>query len=769
MFKSKIITLFLTVFCLNISAQPIGIGQWRVHLPYGNCISLAEAGDKIFCATPSSIFYYLKNEKSLGYLNKVNGLSDVSISRIAYNSELKSLVIAYSNANIDILADGTITNISDIKRKEIFGNKKINNILFRGNYAYLSCGFGIVVVDLVKYEIKDTYFIGPNGSYINVYDLANDNTNFYAATENGIYSAKLNNNNLADFSNWKKDTTINNPDAAYSHIECYYGKIITSLVVNGWGKDSMFVKKNNIWSHFDSTRVDNFFNLRISNNLFYSCCNYNIAVYDSALNQIDVIWNYNPGTPMPSDVIFDTSRVTWIADRSKGLVRFENYTASFIKPNGPGSTNVFSMTNDGNALYVAPGGYNSAWQNNWNIDGMFSFIEESWYSLKDYNPQLDTVFDILDMVIDPSSSNKVYACSWSKGLLEFNNGYLTTIYNANNSNLEMPISGYNWLGVGGLAYDDDNNLWMINSGCNYLLKEKKTDGTWDKYNFSGVISQPTATKLMIDSRNYKWIILTHYNGIAVFNDNNTSTKADDKIKLINSSTGSGALPSNYVLSYAEDKDGEIWIGTDKGIAVIYNPENIFNGGSYESQPITVMQDGTAQHLLEFESVTCIAVDGSNKKWFGTEKAGVFYMSADGIQQIYHFTEDNSPLLSNNISSISVNDKTGEVFFGTAKGICSFKGKATEGGDVFDIVYAYPNPVRENFEGTVGIKGLVNNAYVKITDVSGNLIYETRAEGGQAVWNIKNFSGQRAKTGVYLVFCTSEDGKEKLATKILVIN
>jgi hypothetical protein len=769
MHKIKIFTLLFIALSVKLSAQPVGIGQWRVHLPYGKCISIAEAGDKLYCATPTSIFYYLKSENSVGYLNKVNGLSDVSISKIAYYPEYKSLVIAYSNANIDILTDGFITNISDIKRKEIFGNKTINNILFKGKYAYLSCGFGIVVVDLIKFEINDTYYIGTNGSFINVYDLANDATNFYAATEKGIFSASLNNNNLADYSNWKKDTTIQNPNAAYSQIECYFGKIVTSLLVNSWGKDSMFVKKNNVWSHFDSTKVDNIYNLKVSNNLFYACFNYNVVVYDSALQNIDVIWNYNPGNPMPNDVILDTSRTTWIADRGKGLVKYKNGDGISIKPNGPGTNSVFSMTNNGEVLYVAPGGYSSSWGNNWNTDGIFSFIEETWYTLKDSNPQLDTLFDLLDVVIDPSSSNKAYACSWARGLLEFNNGFLTNIYNSGNSLIELPFTGYNWTGIGGLAFDQNNNLWMVNSGCNYFLKVKNADGSWDKFNFASVLSQPAGTKLMIDSKNYKWIILTHYNGLAVFFDNNTSTKSDDRIKLINSSTGSGSLPSNYVLSYAEDKDGEIWIGTDKGVAVIYNPENIFNGGNFEAQPVTVMQDGTPQHLLEFESVTCIAIDGANKKWFGTEKAGVFYMSADGVQQINHFTEENSPLLSNNISSISINNKTGEVFFGTAKGICSYKGKATEGGDVFDVVYAYPNPVRENFEGSIGIKGLVKNAYVKITDVNGTLIYETRADGGQAVWNGKNFSGERAKTGVYLVFCTSEDGKEKLATKILIIN
>jgi len=185
----------------------------------------------------------------------------------------------------------------------------------------------------------------------------------------------------------------------------------------------------------------------------------------------------------------------------------------------------------------------------------------------------------------------------------------------------------------------------------------------------------------------------------------------------------------------------------------------------------VEQDGHFQYLLETEVVTAIAVDGANRKWIGTQKAGVFLMSEDGTEQILHFDENSSPLLSNNITSIAINHETGEVFFGTDKGIISYKSTATKGSDKFkkEDVYAYPNPVREDYEGIIAIKGLVTNAVVKITDISGTLIYETIAEGGQAIWNGKNFNGEKAHTGVYLVFASNEDGSETIVTKILVIN
>ena len=219
-----------------------------------------------------------------------------------------------------------------------------------------------------------------------------------------------------------------------------------------------------------------------------------------------------------------------------------------------------------------------------------------------------------------------------------------------------------------------------------------------------------------------------------------------------------------------DLDGEIWVGTDKGVAVFYTPENVFSGSDFDAQQILVDQDGFIQPLLESEIVTAIAVDGANKKWIGTQRAGVFYMSADGTQQLAHFTTEDTPLFSNTINCISINQLTGEVYFGTDKGIVSYKGLATEGNDIYaDTVLVYPNPVNENYNGYIAIKGLVANADVKITDIAGNLIYQTTAEGGQAVWNGKNFSDERAKTGVYLVFSSNEDGTEKMVSKIMFIH
>ena len=281
-----------------------------------------------------------------------------------------------------------------------------------------------------------------------------------------------------------------------------------------------------------------------------------------------------------------------------------------------------------------------------------------------------------------------------------------------------------------------------------------------------------AGALIITQSNKKWVVLpraTNEPGILVFDDNNTlDYTTDDKVKKLTFSSGRGAICGSEIFSIAEDKNGEVWVGTDKGICVFYSPDAVFSNENYDAQQIKIEQDGNIQYLLETEIVTAITVDGANRKWIGTLNSGVYFMSSDGTQQLEHFTKENSPLFSNAISSLAINPEDGEVFIGTDLGIISYRSTATEGVESCDI-FAFPNPVNNKYEGVVAIKGLTQDASVKITDVSGSLIYQTKALGGQAIWNGKNLKGEKAASGVYMVFSTAADGSESCSTKILIVN
>jgi hypothetical protein len=325
-----------------------------------------------------------------------------------------------------------------------------------------------------------------------------------------------------------------------------------------------------------------------------------------------------------------------------------------------------------------------------------------------------------------------------------------------------------------MAFDSQDNLWMTNSGAENILSVRKNDGStggsWEAFYLGSGTSGIDIRKIIVDSYDQKWMVpkTSQSNPYYIIVYDEVSQSGIKMIGL-KSGEGYGNLPGTSVYSIAEDLEGEIWVGTDQGVAVFYSPEDILSNENSDAQQILVNFDGYTQYLLETEIVKAIAVDGANRKWFGTERAGVFLLSADGTEQIHHFTEDNSPLFSNNITSLAINDKSGEVFIGTAKGLISYKSDATEGGESNSDVYAYPNPVRPGYSGEIAIKGLVKDAIVKITDITGQVIYETRAEGGQAIWNGYDFNGRRGNTGVYLVFISNDDGSEKMVTKILFVN
>ena len=758
----------------HIMAQGVGIGEWQDHLPYSNCIAVADAGDKLFCATPYSLFALNKADNTTERMNKITGLSDMGISAISYSTEFKTLLIAYTNTNIDLIKDGKIINISDIKRKSILGNKTINKVMFIGKYAYLSCGFGIVVLDVEREEIHDTYYIGSEGSRLNVLDLTLNpvDNQFYAATESGIFRANAD-ANLAYYVSWTRDTGLPAPNGKYNLITSFAGRVyanITSKTLPTYDKDTTLVYADGTWNYFDPTNHTNRSSMRVSQGKLLICGYLYVDVLDEQGNRLFRIYNYNPGTVRPNDAQMDASQNVWIADNYEGLVKNHDiWSNDKILLDGPASANVFAMDVQGTDLWVAPGGRNGSFGNEYQIGAFYNFIDSKWSSYNSLNtPFLDSIRDVLSVAVDPRNHKHAYIGTWGYGLFEYLNGELVKFYTPENSSLQYSLYQPRWLAVGGMSYDSDNNLWFANSSAPNMLSVLRNDNTWKSFDLGTLARAVDIGSLAIDKSGQKWMLQRDHT-MLVFNDNNTLDKiSDDKVKRLTQTVGNGGLIGNFIQCMAVDQDGAMWIGSDAGVAVFYNPENVFTNNNFDCQKILVKQGEYYQYLLETESVTAIAVNGDNQKWFGTDRAGVFLMSADGQEQIYHFTEENSPLLSNAITSIALNS-TGDVYFGTSKGIISFKDKVKPSVPNNDSAYVYPNPVRASYTGPIAITNLVKDSDIKITDISGTLIFKTKATGGQAIWNGQNFDGRRANTGVYLVFITNEDGSETLVTKILFFN
>jgi ligand-binding sensor domain-containing protein len=404
--------------------------------------------------------------------------------------------------------------------------------------------------------------------------------------------------------------------------------------------------------------------------------------------------------------------------------------------------------------------------------GAYWFSENQW---KSFNKFTDPIYNSLwdkcniNVAVDPNDGKHAFVGMRNTGLIEYGPNGSTAVYNSTNSTIRpMDVDPANtW--IGGVDFDLDGNLWVLSNLNSGQLAEKTTGGQWRSFNLGAAYNGYYMFNLIVDSYNQKWCNARGA-GLVVFNENDPSSSADNQVAMLTTTPGKGGLPTNDVYSIVEDHDQAIWVGSSAGVFVIYNPGNIFSGGNYDAQKILIEQDGHAQYLLETEIVTAIAVDGANRKWFGTFSSGVYLMSPDGTKLIHAFNTDNSPLPSNSIASIAIDPVTGEVFFGTTdKGICSYRADATEGGEVCDNYYVYPNPVRHDYHGPIAITGLVANASVKITDVSGQVVYQSKANGGQAVWNGNNFDGERAQTGVYIVFVTNDDGSETCITKMVFTN
>lgn len=779
MFKKYLKTaLFIFSFFLFIfpsKAQNIAIGEWRTHLPYNQVIDVAVAGDIIFAATSYSMFTYNTGDSRIELIDKVEGLSDVGINKIDYNKNLGALLVVYSNGNMDIIRhNGSIINISDIKDKDILGNKAINNIMFKGDYAYLSCGFGIVVLDMSKEEIYDTYYIGPSGDAINVLDMTYNDTSFFAATESGVYYANLNSGFLADFNQWHKDYRMKYPNFAYNIVESFAGKIYANYYKGGFQGDTMFVFNGQGWDYFEKQNTGRHHEFLVRDDKMYCVSRYSIEIYTANGMLETLIWQIAGEGYEPLAIDKGSSEYLWIGDVNKGLIKnWLTYLGEFYKPNGPGSKNVFALDAEGKNVWVAPGGRQGDWGKSYNIEGVFSFVDESWSTMNRKNtPALDTISDMVTVKVDPTNPSVAYVGSFQEGVLKFENNELVTIYSENNSSLRPWVAAPSLVNVSGLDFDYQHNLWVANTGAPDILSVLKSDGNWRSYNLGGSLSGIDVGTLMVDNNNQKWIIKRSDKLVIVFNDNNTlDITTDDKVKILSSASGDGAIPGSKVYSMATDLDGEVWIGSDQGVCVFRSPSRIFESGvNFDAQRILVPRNdgsGLADILLETEVVTAITIDGANRKWIGTQRAGVFLLSADGLEQIYNFTTSNSPLLSNSITGITI-DSDGEVFIGTDNGVISFRAEATPVQPPGSPVYAFPNPVRESYTGVIAIKGLVNGATVKITDTYGNLVYETISEGGQATWDGKNFSGRQSATGVYLVYMVTSDGDEKVMTKILVV-
>lgn len=754
---------FFVLIFFHIEGQT-PVGTWSDHLVYNTSNAVAVGSDEVYASTGSSVIVYDKALAELRKLTRINGLTETGISSISWSEEQNMLVIGYTSANIDLVEKNTIYNIPDIARKYLPGKKTINRIRTSGKYAYFACSFGIVVADLSRKEIYDTWKPGSGSESNEVFDVATGNGKIYAATANGIYFADLSHQGLSYFGNWEKLNGLPVPSGKYNLLAWSGKRLVINLADPLSGGDSVYMTDgtgSNVLLSFAPGIVNN--SLDASFPGFTVSSSSSIKYFDSEGVLKKTISSYGWGTMNVSQSIADNGNI-WIADISNGLVSGENMSEfRLLTFPGPVSNNAYYITSHNGKTVVSGGGTTGSW-NNQRLPLQISIFENNqWSSITSA-----TIIDPLRSLIDPANHNHIFVTTWGGGLLEYMNNVLVKQYTDANSRLETIIPNAPYVRVCGLAMDKRGNIWVTQTEVPGSIKMMKPDGSWVV--FPEMINALNIGDIIVARNGYKWVTLPRGAGIFVLDDNNTPDNfSDDRTEKLNIMDGNTMVSKS--LSVAEDLDGNIWVGTDQGPFVYYNPEKVFEGQSAASRiKIPRKNDpGYADYMLKNEVITAIAIDGANRKWMGTAGSGAYLLSADGTEELKHFDEQNSPILSNSVISLAVDNITGEVWFGTSKGIQSYRSDATGGGNKFSKIYSFPNPVRENFTGNVTITGLVRDTEVKITDISGNLVYETMSNGGQASWNLQNYRGTRVSTGVYLVFCSNNDGTQAAVTKILVVH
>ena len=733
-------------------SQQVPIGFWRTHLPYNAVSSIDVGGNEIYCGTKGGIFIQDQISGEIKKWSTIDGLAEINVAKLAYNTATSQLMVAYENSNIDLLSGEKIYHLPEIFDKSGLGNKKINAITFNNELAYLSCGFGIVVYDLLKREVKDTYFIGNGGTNLEVYGIAITSQNIFATTADGVYQASLSNPLLADFKSWTKHGVSQSFPGGISPSIASFNGFVYGIFSNG-----IYKFKDNAWQLTTIFATD-VKSLRVSKNKLLTVAPFRVISYHLNENMdrnIQSVANFSSA----NDAVLDQNQDILIADGVKGLVK-TNLGNSFnlILPNGPNTIAVKELKFIDGKIILSPGAISDNYAPAYNNYGFSVFENEIWSSFNANNVSaLTPVRDIVTATEDVLAKKK-YLGSYVNGLIEFGADQSVRIYNQNNSSLQTTIGDAATIRVNGAILDQENNLWVSQYGVAKPLSVKSSSGQWTSFGFPDVLINPFAevSGLMIDGENNKWMKLRN-SGLIVFNGS--------KYKKIGFTAQDGGLPGSAVNALITDKDYSVWIGTNKGIAVFYDLQNIFS--NLTADVPNVVENGFLRPLLNTENVNCIAIDGSNRKWIGTDN-GVWLFNADGTKQLQFFNKNNSPLLTNKVLTIAIDENNGEVYFGTSSGIISYKGDATEPVAKMEKITVYPNPVRPGFNGTIGIKGLSEKANVKITDINGVLVYQMISNGGQATWNGKNFNGDEASSGVYLILIVNPDGSDTAVSKILIV-
>ena len=787
------IVLFLFAISFSYSQGP-GIGQsqdlsglWEGHFSFMNIVDVVQGNNRVYVAAENVVFVYDTQTSQIQEITTIEGLSGENITTLHYSIAQELLIIGYENGLIEIYLENTSTvfSIVDIIEEQRISpnDKRINHFNEFNNDIYIAADYGISVYNLERLEFGDTFFIGNNGEQIIVTQTAIFGNRIFASCfdASGVRTALVNNDNLIDFNQWTEIRSGN-----FDGIETVEDR----LYVIQANRFIFEIEADNSFTNlfrYDSRPSD----IKSSNNNLVITLDDEVFIYDSDFNLLA-----NP-TVIPEFETEFTSAVTtdegiYIGTNSLGVLRstIENpvgYTE--IRPDGPLMNNTFAIEAGPSNVWASYGDYTFDLNPSpFRQFGVSHLVQEEWINIP-----FDSVFglrNLNEITINPENQNQVFISSFEDGLLEINNNIPTMRFDETNSGLESidfpGLPNFRTVRVAGTAFDRNGLLWSITSLIQRPLKYfDSNNNIWRSFDFLDLIANPIFDNLgfvdlVIDNNNTKWIGSFSL-GLIAFNETLGGQPALQNIP----EEGVEGSPSRTIRALALDQNSQLWIGTSVGLRVLFNTStDFFTRDDIRTEPIIILDDGIPRELLGEQFVSDIEVDGSNNKWVATIGSGAFLFSPDGQETIFQFTEDNSPLPSNNVNDISLDRSNGIVYFATDRGLVSFIAGGSSPEEDLESAFVYPNPVRPSFDTVnerIKIQGISENVNIKITDVTGNLVAEAESrsnrrfqgfnleiDGGTALWNGRNLANNNVRSGVYLILLTDLDTQETRPLKLLII-
>lgn len=761
--KKYILLSILCILIHNMFGQ--AIGSWKAYPALQIATKNIPVDNKIYSLCEGNLFSYDIQTTEVYVYDRINSLHDNDIHSMEYCNSEKKLMLIYTNGNIDLIyPNNEVVNLKQLKDKN-YPTLSINNLSITDHIAYISTNFGIISVDLQKEIFINTYDLGKN-----VQSCITDDSFIYASTSEGFYKGDLK-KNLLDKSNWEYISNFTFDKIIFFQNELFCIR-----------KNEGLFQLNKQTLQYTKLASGNFNYLTAHDNIMLTGNESNTYIYTSP-SEFQAVSQTNR-----FNYLIYQNGIYWASQKLQGLQPYtleEGYwkaSQSPIQPNSPVRDYFCWMSYHDNRLLVAGGNLNYSLIN---YEGtVMCYENDTWHNFNEENITTQTklkYINVTSVAQDPNDPTHHFVSTARHGLYEFKDFNFIKKYDYTNSSLNtiLPNSSnpLNYVSCSGLTYDSHGNLWMLNNEVDTIFKIFKPDQTWVRLYYPEIAGSTACDAIYIDHNENIWMISRRLSqaGLFFLDYNGTlDEQSDDRYILRKEVTNQDGVkydPENFYC-ITKDHDGHLWVGTNIGPFVITDPENFMNDDFTYTQIKIPRNDGTnyADYLLNGVSITTIAVDAANRKWLGTSDNGIYLISADGQEMLQHFTTENSPLLSDNIQSMAVDPQTGEVMIGTTNGLVSYMSDATPSQNELnkDQVYAFPNPVKPDYNGVISITGLTDNAEVKITSVTGQLVYSGHSNGGLFTWDGRNGSGKRVSSGIYQVIASTQDGKKAVVTRITFI-